>query len=57
MKATGKRVDESQKVILDETYQEFQNIKAQFEAFGKDIYERISNEMARDIQVGQVDVM
>lgn len=49
IKKVGVKVDQNSASILEETSNEFQNIKVQFEEFGNTIYERISAEVQEKI--------
>lgn len=45
IKKIGVKIDKNSQSIREETTNEFQNIKAQFEDFGNTIYERMSTEV------------
>lgn len=49
IKRLGVKLDQSQTVLAEETSNEFQNIKVQFEDFGNTIYERIQSEVQEKI--------
>lgn len=49
IKKIGIKVDQNSAQILEDTTNEFQNIKVQFEEFGNTIYERINSEVAEKI--------
>lgn len=49
IKKVGIKVDQNSQQILEDTTNEFQNIKLQFEEFGNSIYERINSEVDEKI--------
>ncbi len=51
IKKVGIKIDQKTQIIVNDTSNEFQNIKGQFEEFGNTIYEKMSSEVQDKINM------